>query len=356
MNESQTNLLRTASKIQSEFPELPLETEAVMQALEVPKPHTPLVLKIIIFFGAFLATGTISAFFGILDIYESELALFVVGSLFLGGTIYVSRTQPMPILQGAYLSFYITGYTFFGFGFYLIFNDLTAICLPLLALSIALVFVVRDYILLLATLFALHLNALIWLFTFGFSFEFLYVYVLILLVSTFFVFTNENKMKTSHPIFEHLYYPLRDALALIWMQMLFLITDVQIWSESNLNQMVFAAYNIVALLFLIRFVLKSLDFYTENRFYVWLVITSVVLLPTLLAPAISGALLLLFLSFYQQFKTGIIISMAGLVWFISKFYYDLSMTLLEKSLLLMGVGVLFLGMYFWFNFKTKSNA
>jgi len=79
------------------------------------------------------------------------------------------------------------------------------------------------------------------------------------------------------------------------------------------------------------------------------------LLPTVLSPAISGAILIILLSFLVNYKTSLVIGIAAFIYFVSQYYYDLHFTLLTKSILLFSSGILFLGLYLLTHKKLTSN-
>jgi uncharacterized membrane protein len=83
--------------------------------------------------------------------------------------------------------------------------------------------------------------------------------------------------------------------------------------------------------------------------------TVFVLLPTVFSPAISGAILLILLSFYVNYKTGLVLGVAAFLYFISQYYYDLNLTLLTKSILLFSSGVLFIALYLFTHKKLTTN-
>jgi uncharacterized membrane protein len=72
----------------------------------------------------------------------------------------------------------------------------------------------------------------------------------------------------------------------------------------------------------------------------------VLLSTTLLSFPLTGALLLVLLNYYVNYRTGFIISILALLYAIGLYYYDLEFTLLVKSILLMASGSLFIALYF----------
>src|SRR5690606_13137026 len=86
-----------------------------------------------------------------------------------------------------------------------------------------------------------------------------------------------------------------------------------------------------------------------------LVLCLFTLLPTLYAPSISGALLIVLLSFLVNYRTGFAIGIIALIYFVVQYYYDLNLSLLTKSIILFSSGTVFLVFYFFFTKMTKDN-
>jgi uncharacterized membrane protein len=70
-------------------------------------------------------------------------------------------------------------------------------------------------------------------------------------------------------------------------------------------------------------------------------------------PAFSVGLIFALWSFQNQFKVGFILAVCTFVWSMGFYYYDLKITLLDKSLYLTLTGVLFLGIY-WIVHKNRN--
>ena len=354
MNTSQHNFSKTVEWVKSVFPDWSLEAQPGLDSLQIPKVKTPIVLNILIFFASFFAVGTLSAFLGILGLYDNEFALIFFGILFLGGTVYLSHVQPVPMFHGAYLAFFMTGKSVLAIGIYLLFENVEAVSLLLMLISFGLLFILRNYVMLIVSMIIIHYCVLFFLFTLGVSSHFLYVYLPILLGLLVYVFAYEIEFKAKNKHLETIYYPLRDALSLIWIQMMLFSSQLHYFSEFNLDEWVFWIFHIIALIFILRHMLLVLDLYNETRYYALGMLLTLLFLPTVFTPAITGTMVLLLLSFHQRYLLGMIMSIVGFVWFISKFYYDLSMSLFEKSLILIGVGIIFIGLYFWVQRKFKT--
>jgi hypothetical protein len=78
-------------------------------------------------------------------------------------------------------------------------------------------------------------------------------------------------------------------------------------------------------------------------------------IPTIYAPYVSGAIFALLLAYFYGYRTEIALSVIALVYFVSQYYYDLQLTLLQKSGILFFSGVLLLGVWVFFNKQIQSN-
>jgi uncharacterized membrane protein len=112
---------------------------------------------------------------------------------------------------------------------------------------------------------------------------------------------------------------------------------------------------IFILLYVVYLLLKTFKVTSpQTKLWVYL-FSALTLLPTLFAPAISGALLIVMLSFRVNYKTGLSIGIIALVCFVILYYFDLNFTLLTKSIILFSSGLVFLFFYVFLTKKLKSN-
>jgi uncharacterized membrane protein len=93
---------------------------------------------------------------------------------------------------------------------------------------------------------------------------------------------------------------------------------------------------------------------TQHKTVIY-IFTVLSLLPTALAPAILGAILIMLLSFSVNYKTGLVVGVIAFIYFVSQYYYDLNFTLLTKSILLFSSGVFFVALYLFTHKKLTTN-
>lgn len=92
----------------------------------------------------------------------------------------------------------------------------------------------------------------------------------------------------------------------------------------------------------------------ETRIGVYVVCLAL-LIPTVFAPSLSGALLLLLLCFAYGYKVEVGASLVLLIYTIVKYYYDLQLTLLVKSGTLFFTGAALLLVWYFFTKHTRRH-
>ena len=111
-----------------------------------------------------------------------------------------------------------------------------------------------------------------------------------------------------------------------------------------------------ALLFVLRKVMQQTGVNDTKAQLIVYACCLVILAPTIVTPSIAGALLLVLSSFYIGHRVSFIVGLLALGYFIILFYYNLELTLLAKSGILVLTGCLFLGALYLLNRYIRSHA
>lgn len=85
-------------------------------------------------------------------------------------------------------------------------------------------------------------------------------------------------------------------------------------------------------------------------------IIGILLILTIYAPAISSTLLLLLLTYYGRHATGVVLAGLALIYAITMYYYEMEFTLLAKSFVLMGTGLIFITGFVLLNRFLKNHG
>mgnify|MGYP000810048333 FL=1 len=78
-------------------------------------------------------------------------------------------------------------------------------------------------------------------------------------------------------------------------------------------------------------------------------------LPTMFAPYLSGSLLLILICFHYGYKAECAAALLLFIYAVSKYYYDLNLSLLVKSITLFFTGIIFMIAWYYFTQKRTKH-
>lgn len=340
--------LRTSTEREIHFDE-----EAIVSVYQKKETDQPLAVKILSIFGGILACLAFIGFLFIAQIFSSKEGMNVFGGICIAGAAVLSRFSKKVITDTLSVSFYVTGFSLLGFG--LSSHDNT-MQLTFIGISLCVLFLVQNYILSFISVLILNGSILSLIIT-NDLYDLAYIFITVQALIVTFIFLKEAKIITANRILSGLYDPV-----CIGMTLSFIAGLAYIGFEDELSVPVLTLYSglssaviILAVLYVVSVLLKKLQV-THTRFKIIIyVLTALILLPTALSPAISGAILVILLSFLVNYKTGLVLACVALIAFIGKLYYDLQFTLLLKSILLFSSGIMFLAIYAFIHKKLISH-
>ena len=318
------------------------EITELLNQVQLPeeKDNQPLSIKILSVFGGILATLAFVAFLAIAGLYDSGAGLLILGSLSIGGAISLNKVSDKTITDTLSISTYIIGLSMIGFGCEQFSVDENIICLLFIGIALGSLRLVQNYILSFVSVLIISgsLYMLI-MFNYEFAFNFEYslpmnLYIFVYALITTYFFLNEAKLITQNPRLSKLYNPVRAGLMLSFLLALKFVNG---WLSSVII--------IPLIIYVVSILLTVLNINKKNNRIGIYALSLLLLLPTALYPAISGAMLILLLSFLVNYKTGLALSIVAFIYFICQYYYDLNFTLLTKSILMLSSGVLFIALY-----------
>lgn len=107
---------------------------------------------------------------------------------------------------------------------------------------------------------------------------------------------------------------------------------------------------IVLIAFILNRIIAHLKIEDQRTKILIYMMSLVIALLAIFAPAICGAFLILLVSFHVGHRTGLAVAIIALVYFTGQYYYNLNVSLLVKSEIMFATGILFLAA--WFAFKN----
>jgi len=311
--------------------------------LRVNKSSLP--IKVLTIFGGFLATLAFLGFLLITGLYESEIALITFGIGFIISAILLNRISDKLILDTFSISMYIIGFILLSFGLseLRVENNIISILICLIALSS--LFITQNFILSFISILAVS-GSFLYLILNNDSYDLIHLYIAIYTLILTYLILNEAKIISFNKTLSQLYNPLRIGLVIsllfglitLGKRNLIPISENYIWVSSIVM--------IAVTLYLVSIILKINNIDTDKSKVLIYTLSIIILASTIFSPSILGALVIILLCFMINYKTGLAIGIISLIYFISQYYYDLSYTLLTKSMILFVSGVLFLKLYF----------
>lgn len=336
--------------------EISFEKESFSKELEILQSNKSISgIKVVSVLGGFLATLAFLGFLLVSGFYDSGIALVILGAILTIGSISLNRVYDSLVIGSFSVTSYIAGFALLATGLMMEdVNEKGTVYLLMIAAVVAL-FLTRNYILTFLSVLALG----------GFCLTLIFLHDIDVLIPTYInvlaglttaMFLSEARIRCWGQKANAIYSPVRSALVFSLLVATYMLNRSYVEDMHFFWELSASALPFVCILFLIRMLLQKLASANNARTktFVWIV-SIAMLLPTVFAPGILVALLLLLLSYYTRYMTGLVLAVLAFIYFTSVFYYDLNVSLLGKSVLLICSGLLFLLLYFVTKRNLKSD-
>jgi len=324
--------------------------------------HSGIAIKILSVFGGIMASLAFVGFLLLTGIYDSEAGILILGIVGIVGALWIDKAFDKIFLDAISVSSFIIGLSMLIAWFNMMeFNEHTAIALVIVIASISLV-ISQGYVLSFIAILCIQAAFLFFVFL-----ERSYVLYQIFIMFNALVLTGwmlyEAKIITVSNSVLKLYNPIRIGLIISLLVGLtpylsremtsFFERDVELTSVQAI--WVISIVIIASILFLVSKVIEILNIVAIKKKAIIYILSSLILLVSAYSPSILGAILVILLSFYVNYKTGFVFGIISLIYFVSRYYYDLNFTLLTKSILLFSSGIICIAFYLFINHKPQTN-
>ena len=313
-----------------------------------------LAIKILSIFGGFLATLTFLSFLAITGLYNSKLGLLIFGIGFIISAIGLNKAYEKFIIDTFSISLYVIGFVLFAFGLSEANVDENIIAILISFIALSALIITQNFILSFISVLSINGN-FIFLIISNNLYDLIHLYVTINTLILTYLFLNEAKIISTSKRMSQLYNPVRIGLVIsllfglisIGKRHLIPISQSHIWLSSIVM--------ILVIIYLVYSIIKINEIKTVKSKVMIYILSALILISTILSPSISGAIVVMLLSFLVNYKTGLAIGIISIIYFVSQYYYDLNFTLLTKSIILLVSGVMFLLFYLFTTKKLNSN-
>ncbi|WP_162428397.1 DUF4401 domain-containing protein [Pontibacter pudoricolor] len=316
--------------------------------------YTNLPVKLLTIFGGFLATLFFMGFLFTTGLYNSDVAMLVFGVAFIVASEVLNRLRDDLLLSSVSVSLNITGYLLFGIGVSELSND-TTLALTLATIAAAFILVSEGTVLVFLSVLVLNGSLMSLPYILRIS-DLIHVYVGLIATLLTYLSLHEAKLISQSIKLNKRYGPVRMGLVFSLVGVLILLSH-QEFDADSVNHLWIATILLAgALLFVLRRIMQETgvtDVKTQTIVYACV---CVMLAPTIATPSISGALLIVLSSCYIGHRVSFIVGLLALGYFIILYYYNLHLTLLAKSGILVLTGCLFLGGLYFLNRYISNHA
>lgn len=314
-----------------------------------------LAIKVLSIFGGFLAALAFLGFLAITGLYNSEFGLLIFGIGFIISAIWLNKASDKLIIDTFSISIYVIGFALLAFGLsgMKVDKNIIAILISLIALSSLII--TQNFILSFISVLTIS-GSFIFLIISNNSYNLIHLYVAIYTLILSYIFLNEAKIISSNKRLSQLYNPVRIGLVIsllfglisIGKRDLIPISQSHIWLSSTVT--------ILVIMYLVYSIININEIKTVKNQVMIYTLSALILISTIFSPSISGAIVIVLLSFLVNYKTGLAIGIISIIYFISQYYYDLNFSLLTKSIILFISGIIFLVFYLFItkNFITNE--
>lgn len=307
--------------------------------------RSSLLIKILSIIGGFIGCFTFFGFLMIAGLYDSGVGMLIFGLSLLIISIWMNKTNHQLIIDTLSICTYVVGYILVFMG--LAELDINANIVILIGIIIAITSLILLQTYLLSFLAVLVISGCLFAFIETNNLDFLiHAYNALLVISLTYFILFEAQIISNSKKLSLLYNPIRIGLVFSFIAGLIAVGKKELLDINADYIWLSSIASIIALCYITKRILGILKITDTSKQALFYILTLLVLGSIILAPAILGSLLILLLCFLVNYKTGFVIGILALIYFICQYYYDLNFTLLTKSIILFVSGVLFLFFYF----------
>lgn len=310
-----------------------------------------LTIQVVSIIGGILTAIFFLGFLALASIIRSEESSLIIGCLLIVATLTISRFVVKPFLDAMNITFYVAGCILFIFG---ISANVNILFCSLLVISILTFFLTKGFILpfLSVILFNISLfGEIAHLFSSWYPLQ-----VAIVPLVAAFLFANlfETKLLARLQGNTSKYKPFHTGL---FISCLIALSGASIdFLTTGMNEWIISVFLWIGLLIMIQRIMRVMGGTNNLMKQIGIYGLSILIcLPTVFAPYLSGSLLLIMVCFHFGYKTECGASLLLFIYAISKYYYDLNVTLLVKSITLFFIGIAFIVAWYYFTQKRTKH-
>lgn len=325
-------------------PSFSMDEEAIRQAYQKNTEEQSIALKILAICGAIFGNLTFIGFLYVAGIYDSPMALSIVGAISIAGSLLISKFSKKITYDALSISSYLIGLIVIAAALTQLEASENIIASLILLISIGTLLLVENYVHVFFAVLTL-IGALLFLFVSNFLYEYTVYIITLLGLLTSYVFLNEGKIITRSKWMNIRYKPIRIALVIAFLNCLNYLTNYTPSELSLVNHWLNAVALVAVIAWVVYRIMENLALSNKVHKIGIYAFMTLFILPTTYSLGITGSLLIILLSYQVNYRTSFVLGIIYFIGFLIYFYYNLQITLIVKSMLLIIPGILALGVY-----------
>ncbi len=311
-------------------------------------------IKILTILGAFISAGFFFLFLGIAGLFNDELGQLISGVISLAAALFLFKSNKGLFWEsiGVMLSMVAHGSIFVSF--LQMDLNLSVIHLVFICISIGLIIFADNFIQKMSSVIIIFVGTTVWLHDF-------HLWGMVPVLSGFvavaltYYTLKETEFISASRLNNISFAPIRLGLSLSFVVLIGL--GAINWMFFDVESYYIPYVGSILILGCLGYILfKTFKKFDIQNGQLYSIVMLLLLLPLINNPGIIGSVFLLILGFSAGYKIDFSLGLMGLIYFISRFYYDLDYDLLTKSYMMMGTGLLFLiayGVFLRLESRTK---
>lgn len=310
-----------------------------------------LTIQVVSIIGGILTAIFFLGFLALASIIRSEESSLIIGCLLIVATLTISRFVVKPFLDAMNITFYIAGCILFIFG---ISANTNILFCSLLVISILTFFLTKGFILPFLSVILFNISLFGEIAHLLSSWYPLQVAIVPLVAAFLFANLFETKLLTRLQDNTSKYKPFHTGL---FISCLIALSGASIdFLTTGMNEWIISVFLWIGLLIMIQRIMRVMGGTNNLMKQIGIYGLSILIcLPTVFAPYLSGSLLLIMVCFHFGYKAECGASLLLFIYAISKYYYDLNVTLLIKSITLFFIGIAFIVAWYYFTQKRTKH-
>lgn len=311
-----------------------------------------LTIHVVSIIGGILTAVFLLGFLALSSIIDSQESSLIAGCVLMITTLTISRLVIKPFLDAMNITLYIAGCVLLAFGISenvnILFGVLIAVSILTFVLSKGFILPFLSVILFNISLF----GEIAHLFSSWYPLQ-----IAVVPIVAGFLLTNLYETKLLSRLEKSDYSPkYRPFHAGLFISSITALSGTSIhYLTMGMNEWVISLFLWIGILLMVQRIMRVMEVKSPASQAGIYLLSILICVPTFFAPYLSGSLLLILICFHYGYKAECGAALLLFIYAISKYYYDLNISLLSKSITLFFIGIALIAAWYFFTQKSTKH-